>query len=410
MCYGTSKIFKKHPRTSSALVQFGVATDRRAGQRFNLPPPRAAGRRLIRMSGYPYDRFAYFPPVRGFVARAQNAWFSLKHSVYNRFSNLKGRLNWWWNREKHEPLASLDPRTGRPVLADVPDGAYRCRTRHGRATIVWSICSSSRLCQVVQVRNVLIATGKRIEVTQPRRPGDSGDEWIWGRFEITADDVVLIDDPAARPKYDPETDPEATQLEKLLAKSPRFRAAIADPHGARVAFLMLRDLEWFNVQDGDESGDGLGGSIAGMIAGIRDRGETYFDYKYGINTHGIPEAEVRRHSLEVHDIMRELGWRTHTAEELRLRARADFNSRVEERIANWNSLAELEARAADSYEPTGGRYAEVPMLIFEGEEAWAEQLPQDTKMSKEYARRVRHLVATNRISSDEYRTLTGMIW
>ncbi|MBW8902937.1 MAG: hypothetical protein JF566_02915 [Bradyrhizobium sp.] len=75
-------------------------------------------------------------------------------------------------------------------------------------------------------------------------------------------------------------------------------------------------------------------------------------------------------------------------------------------------MTEFEARAADSYQPTGGRYAEIPMLIYEGEEAWAEQLPQDTKlvMSKEYARRARHLVATNRISDDEYRTLTGMIW
>jgi hypothetical protein len=114
----------------------------------------------------------------------------------------------------------------------------------------------------------------------------------------------------------------------------------------------------------------------------------------------------------MHDIMGELGWRTHTAEELRLQARANFNSRVEDRIASWNSLTELEARAADSYEPTGGRYAEIPMLIYEGEEAWAEQLPQDTKlmMSKEYARRVRHLVATNRISYDEYRMLTGIPW
>ena len=52
------------------------------------------------------------------------------------------------------------------------------------------------------------------------------------------------------------------------------------------------------------------------------------------------------------------------------------------------------------------------MLIYEGEEAWAERLPQDTRlmMSREYARRVRHLVATNRISYDEYRMLTGMIW
>ena len=52
------------------------------------------------------------------------------------------------------------------------------------------------------------------------------------------------------------------------------------------------------------------------------------------------------------------------------------------------------------------------MLIYEGEEVWAKQLPQNTKlmMSEEYARRVRHLVATNRISDDEYRMLTGMMW
>jgi hypothetical protein len=199
-------------------------------------------------------------------------------------------------------------------------------------------------------------------------------------------------------------------LEKLLAKSPRFRAAVADPRCARVAFLLLRDLEWFNMEDREELTFFGGGSIAGMIAGVRDRGETYLDYKFGTNTVGIPQADVHRYSIAIHDIMREFGWRTHTAEELQLRARADFNGRVEERIANWNSLTQLEARAADSCEPTGRRYAEIPMLIYEGEEAWAEQLPRDTKlmMSSEYARRVRHLIATNRISYDEYRLLTGL--
>ena len=45
-----------------------------------------------------------------------------------------------------------------------------------------------------------------------------------------------------------------------------------------------------------------------------------------------------------------------------------------------------------------------------GEEVWAEQLPEDTRlmMSEAYARRVRHLIATNRISDDEYRMLTGL--
>jgi hypothetical protein len=362
------------------------------------------------MPRYPYSRFVYFPPARGFLARAQSAWFSLRHSVSSRFLNLKWRLIGWWNRGKYEPLASFDPQTGRPVLADVPESAHSCRTRHGRATILWSIYRPGeiRQAEVVRVRNVLIATGKRIEVTGPRRPGDSGDEWIWGRFKITADDVALIDDPAATPKYDP--DPEATRLEKLLAKSPRFRAAVAEPHFARVAFLLLSNLEWFNIEDREELAFFSNGGIAGMIAGVRDRGETYMDYKFGTNTQGIPQADIHRFSLEMHDIMRELGWRTHTAEELQLQARANFNSRVEERIANWNSLTELEARAADSHEPTGRRYAEIPMLIYEGEEAWAEQLPQDTKlmMSSEYARRVRHLIATNRISYDEYRMLTGL--
>jgi hypothetical protein len=364
------------------------------------------------MSEYPYDRYAYFPPVRGLFARAQSAWFSTRNSVSNRFLSLKTHLSGWWNRGKYEPVAAFDPQTGQPVLAGVPESANYCRTRHRRVTILWSIDRSNGTCQVVRVRNVLIATGKRIEVAEPRRPGDSGDEWIWGRFKITADDVALIDDPAARPKYDADTDPEATRLEKLLAKSPRFLAAVADPHCARVAFRMLSDLDWFKVQDPEELGFFGSGSIAGIIAGVRDRGETYMDYKFGTNTVGISDADVRRHALEVHDIMGELGWRAHTAEELRLQARADFNTRVEERIANWNSLTELEVRAADSYEPTGGRYAEIPMPIYEGEEVWAEQLPQGTKlvMSKEYARRVRHLVATNRISYDEYRMLTGLPW
>jgi hypothetical protein len=364
------------------------------------------------MSKYPYDRFVYFPPERGFVARAQSAWFSTRHSVSNRFLGLKTRLWGGWNRAKYEPLVSFDLQTGQPVLAGVPESVNYCRTQHRRATILWSIDRSGGTCRALRVRNVLIATGKRIEVTEPRRPGDSGEAWIWGRFKITADDVALIDDPAARPKYDPDADPEATRLEKLLAKSPRFRAAVADPHGARVAFRMLSDLEWFNIEDREELAFFGNGGIAGMIAGVRDRGETYMDYKFGTSTVGISDADVRRYALEVHDIMGELGWRTHTAEELRLQARADFNSRVEDRIANWNSLAELEARAADSYEPTGGRYAEIPMPIYEGEEVWAEPLPRDTKlrMSKEYARRVRHLVATNRISYDEYRMLTGLIW
>jgi hypothetical protein len=91
---------------------------------------------------------------------------------------------------------------------------------------------------------------------------------------------------------------------------------------------------------------------------------------------------------------------------------AGLPNRVDERIVNWNSLTELKARAADSYEPTGRRHAEIPMLIYEGEEAWAEQLPEVIRLmtSEEYARRVCHLLATNRISHDEYRTLTGLSW
>jgi hypothetical protein len=89
------------------------------------------------MPRYPYSRFVYFPPARGFLARAQSAWFSLRHSVSSRFLNLKWRLIGWWNRGKYEPLASFDPQTGRPVLADVPESAHSCRTRHGRATILY---------------------------------------------------------------------------------------------------------------------------------------------------------------------------------------------------------------------------------------------------------------------------------
>ena len=363
------------------------------------------------MSQYPYDRFVHFPPVRGFVARVRSAWFSMRHSVSNGISHLRTRLGSWWYRRKREPIVAFDPRIGRPVLAGVPNSVNFCRTRHGRATILWSLYGTRGASDFCLAWNVLIATGQRIEAAQPRRPDDSGDGWIWGRFEITADDVVLIDDPRAKPTYDPDADPEATRQEKLLAASPRFRAALANPHCARVAYLLLSQLEWFNIEDRDDL-PALSGSLAAMIAGLRGRGEIYTEYKFGASTVGIPAADIHRYTREIHHIMGELGWRTHTAEELQLKARADFNSRVDERIANWNSLTGLEARAADSYEPTGGRYAEIPMLIYEGEEAWAEQLPEATKrmMSEEYARRVRQLVATNRISHDEYRALTGLAW
>jgi len=361
------------------------------------------------MPEYPYGRFLSFPPERGLVARVQRAWHATR--IPTEWTSLKYRLRGWSNRNRYEPLVRFDPVSGQPVLTGVPDSASSCRTRHRRATIVWWIDRSRRTCRLSRARQILTATGQRIETAQPRRPDPSGDGWIWGRFEITADDVVLIDDPTAKPTYNPDSDPETTRLEKLLATSPRFRTAVADREFATVAFLMLTQLEWFNVGDPDELPP-LSGSTAAMIAGLRDRGETYTDYKFGVTTRGISGADIRRHSLELRAIMGELRWRTHTDEELRLKARADFDSRVAERITNWNSLAELEARAANSYEPTGRRYAELPMPIYEGEEAWAAQLPQHTRLmvSEAYARRVRDLIATNRISDDEYRTLTGLLW
>jgi hypothetical protein len=361
------------------------------------------------MPHYPYDRFLSFPPERGFLALARRAWPVAR--IKTEWTSLKYRLWGWWHRNRYEPLVRFDPVSGQPVLTGVSDSVSSCRTRHSRAASEWRINRTRLMCDFSRARQVLTATGRRIETSYPRRPDPSGDGWIWGRFEITADDVVLIDDATRKPTYHPDAEPEATRLEKLLATSPRFRAAVANRDFAAVAFLMLTQLEWFNVREPDELPP-LSGSTAGMIAGLRDRGEIYADYKFGVDIRGISQADIHRHSLELHAIMAELGWRTHTDEELRLKARADFDSRVAERITNWNSLAELEARAANTHDSTGLRYAEIPMSIYVGEEAWAAQLPQDVKLmvSEAYARRVRDLIATNRISRDEYRTLTGLFF
>src|SRR4051794_37864654 len=100
------------------------------------------------MPDYPYDRFLSFPPEQGLATRARRTWHATRIPV--KWANLKFRLRWWWYRNRYEPLARFDPASGQPVLAGVPENATDCRTRHRRATILWSIDRSRRTCRLVR--------------------------------------------------------------------------------------------------------------------------------------------------------------------------------------------------------------------------------------------------------------------
>jgi len=366
-------------------------------------------------SKYPYGRWVELPDDRSLLGVLGSLNSRIRSSLFNGWMYI--RLNHFGARkrarDKFEPMLPFNQESGRPDLNSAPESAYCCRTKHGPAVAKWSISKTTGYCYITMVENALTDIGERIVTHEPRRPcNEAEDRWTWGRYELTLGDIRLVDDPSKRPTYDPEADAEATDLEKRLAKSARFKAALVSADFANVAFLMLSQLDWFNEQNREELSFAGSGSIAGLVAGVRDRGEIYSDYKHCSTTKGISHIEIEHHNAEMIRIMKEVGWRTHTPEELRLLARADFDERVATRVANWEKLSELELRPAAAYPPTNRNFAVLPMPLYKGDEQWASLLSVEIQrmISEDYSKRVRHLIHTSRITLDEYKELTGLSW
>jgi hypothetical protein len=144
-----------------------------------------------------------------------------------------------------------------------------------------------------------------------------------------------------------------------------FVEALADDKFAAVAHSMLAHLEWTKIGAHEI---GMFEGLHDMIACLRNKGEDYLDYKLGYYAVTPTDAEAAEHSSRMNAIMRSLGWRTYTADELRARMREDFRTRVERRVEAWRRLDAYEARPAGSHDALARTPLVSDMLLYEGED------------------------------------------
>ena len=151
------------------------------------------------------------------------------------------------------------------------------RTRHGEATVVWS------LGKPLQVQNTLYPDWTRGEARNTldhgfRRRGGGDRLWIYGRIEVQPSEVAFID--GDQPVYQPPPQGEVPNLEADLARDPAFLTAIKDD---RFALAVLNVFENRSFYKGDDTRAWICGlrSSAALVADLRDRGESYQDYYPG---------------------------------------------------------------------------------------------------------------------------------
>jgi hypothetical protein len=363
---------------------------------------------------YPYPRWIEFQltPLE-----------QLHCTLLRPYWKLKGWLHGLWYSEpvwrrigrplrdwKHSPWVAFSPETNAPVITDA---MIACRTRHGAATLHWS-CGCNRAPLPERACKVLLPDGTRGDVesrtTWWRRKSRDKDRpdrlWIIGDVEIRPDEVAFTDAAVQDLPYQPPTADSCFQLERQLALHPPFVAALADDKFAAVAHNMLAQLEWVRIGAHEI---GLFDAVHHMIAALRNKGEDDFDFKFG----GYPavrltDVETAAHARRLQEIMRSLGWRTYTGDELKARMREDFDRRVERRLEAWRAMDEYEARPAGSHEVIAKAPLVMEMPLREGDDAaWLEELRGEERaaVSEKFVERLIALAASGRITEGEYRDI-----
>jgi hypothetical protein len=145
-----------------------------------------------------------------------------------------------------------------------------------------------------------------------------------------------------------------------------------------------------------------------MIACLRNKGEDYLDYKLSDYSVTLTYAEKVDHARRMNAIMRSLGWRTYTADELTARMREDFRVRVERRVEAWRRLDAYEARPAGSLDVLAVTPLVADMALYEGDDAeWLDELRGEERMaaSSQFVQRLKNLADSGRVTEDEYREL-----
>ena len=145
-----------------------------------------------------------------------------------------------------------------------------------------------------------------------------------------------------------------------------------------------------------------------MIACLRNKGEDYLDFKLGEPLVTPTVIEVAKHADRLKEIMRALGWRTYTTDELKARMREDFRTRVERRVEAWRRLDGYEARSAGTYNVLAKTPLISDMMLYEGDNPeWFDELRGEERMavSFKYAERLKGLADSGRVTADEYEAL-----
>jgi hypothetical protein len=244
-----------------------------------------------------------------------------------------------------------------------------------------------------------------------RRRGNAPMVWIYGRLVLNADDVEFVDSDE-QPRYIPPPLSDTPNLEAELARSEGFIADIQDDAFALTAFVMLTELEWMKVghREFEQSGTG---DIAEMIAGLRRKGESYSDVRNetlgGRNT-SMKNYVTQEHVQRLHVRVAEIGWRTHTADELHAIFVEDLRQRLQARVEVLRKVKSFETRNAaycECWTPKGSAPGLVLFLHENDDITWLGELSseQEEAISSSLSRRVVDLALNGRMNRTEYNEL-----
>jgi hypothetical protein len=361
---------------------------------------------------YPYSRFYRFK-------EENQPWFRFR--VWLSGVRLELRRRWERYKSVHlggarrqlnklYPFRPYSVETGKPIVSD--EKIWGCRTKHGPAVIQWNLRAH---VYATRVENAKLPDGTRgtVQHRMPvwRRPAKAPLLWIWGRIEIKSDDVLFLDNAAQphHPHYEPDLNRES-QLERELTACEDFVLSVQDDRFAVIAYRCLNHLKWMRIGEPNASDMNGHRSTAAMIAGLRGKGEDYLDYYCEADFVKVPKDEEEQHALHLRQILRNLGWRTFTAGELKNLALHDFQLRVSQRLAVWQSLDHLEARPPATYPKLEKKHRIMEMPLYQGDDpSWLDMLSSKEKaaISADFVKRVLALAQSGRITEAEFNKLLG---
>jgi hypothetical protein len=349
---------------------------------------------------YPYPRWLQLDltPLEQLSYTVRRPYWALKRRIHNIWSSgpVWRLIGEPLNDRKFAPWAEFSRETGGPVVTEADP--IDCRTRHGATTLYWNCFRTAP--RPNRARKVLLPDGTRGDVQDRgswwRRKGSGDKIWIIGSIDISADEVAFTDAASQDLSYEPPSAESGYQLERELALHRPFVV---------VAHHMLQNFEWLRIGARET---GRCDSVHGMIPGLRNKGEDYLDYKLGYAVR-LTDAEQAACAQRMKDIMRSLGWRTYTADELEAMVRDAFRARVERRLEAWRQMDAYEARPAGSHDVIPEKLLVMDMPMFEGDDmAWLDELQGDerTAASSQFTLRLKALAPSGRITDDEYRDMS----